>query len=157
MRARFLAVLLGLFAVGAVNASDIPWIDPDGISGAVLLCGNKQPSSLIIQRFHELAGSQSSQIIVLAASDTGGTPLADVIPGTIIVCGPLGDQRREALIAAVTKRPETVALHFADGAAIAIHGRRIDVLGDAPITVMLAASAGRALLEIQLQSRARHD
>src|SRR4051794_23407713 len=130
MRAHLLALLLVLSDVGAVVGDDIPWIDRDGISGAVLLCGNKQPSSLIIQRFHELLDSQSSEIIVIAASDMGATPLADVIPGTIIDCGSLDGRRREELIGAVTKRPDRVAIHFADGAAIAIYGRRIDVLGD---------------------------
>jgi cyanophycinase len=157
MRASFFVILLALSVIDATWASDIPWIDPDGISGAILLSGGKQPSSSVVRKFSDLAGGRASQIIVVAPIDNAASALADVIPGTIIDCGPLDHRRREELIAAIAKRPKCVAFHLADGAAVAIHGRRIDVLGEGPVTVLLAASTGRSLLEIQLRPGARHD
>src|ERR1051325_5869510 len=134
-----LLVLLPEAVFGAQEAGDFPWIDPNGISVAVLLCGNTQPSSSVVRYFGELAHGAQSQIIVVAASDEATASLVDVVPGTMIDCGPLDDGRRDRLIAAVTERPDRVVFHIPGGAALALHGRRIDVLGDAAVTVMLAA------------------
>ena len=99
--------LIWLFAflqpLGAADdAARFPWIDPDGIPGALLLCGNKQPSSSVVSKFGELARGSQSQIIVIEPTDNRSTELLDVIPGTIIDCGPFNDRRREQLIASIT-------------------------------------------------------
>jgi cyanophycinase len=53
--------------------------------------------------------------------------------------------------------PECFGLGIDEGTAVVVRGRRIEVLGNATATVLLAASAGRPLLEIELKAGDIHD
>ena len=87
---RIVHLVLLFTLIGSICAADdtsgFPWIDPDGIPGALLLCGNKQPSSSVVRKFGELARGSQSQILVIETTDDRSTELLDVIPGTIIDC-----------------------------------------------------------------------
>lgn len=146
-----------LFASASDGPPPFPWIDPDGVSGAVLLCGGEKPTAAVHSRFHELAGDLATKIITLQQRDVITNESLSVLPGAIVVSGPFDQQLRGQLLTAVTKHPDRVGICLPRGAALAIRGRQMDVLGEPSIHILLAAAAGRPLREIELHSGARHD
>ena len=81
----------------------------------------------------------------------------DLLPGAIIDQHFLARKRHDRLVAAVTKHPECVGFGIDEGTALVVRGRRLEVLGNSTVTVILAASNGRPLREFQLKSGERHD
>jgi cyanophycinase len=81
----------------------------------------------------------------------------DLLPGAIIDQHFLARNRKERSIAAVTMHPECFGLGIDERAAVVVRGRRIEVLGNSTATVLLAASANRPLLDIQLKAGDIHD
>lgn len=67
-----LGLLLILFLLQSTTfADDKPWIDPAGIPGSVLLCGEALPAEAI-QRFIELSQGGDSRIVILYESEDEG-------------------------------------------------------------------------------------
>lgn len=66
---------------------EMPWIDPAGIRGSILLCGGGEMSASVQQRFVELAGKDQARIVVLgigkedAAHVAASKVLAAIAPG----------------------------------------------------------------------------
>jgi cyanophycinase len=81
----------------------------------------------------------------------------DLLPGSIIDQHFLARQRRDRSVVAVTMHPECFGLGIDEGTAVIVRGRRLEVLGKSTATVILAASAGRPLQEIELKSGDVHD
>src|SRR3954468_11164151 len=116
-----------LFAATALAEQGISWINPAGISGALLLCGDSEPSAVVTEKFKQVAGDDETQIVVIKS---GGTPVsaANVLPRSIVVCGQFDAQERSRLLDAVTANPDRIGFCLAPGVSVAIHGRRIRVL-----------------------------
>jgi cyanophycinase len=81
----------------------------------------------------------------------------DLLPNAIIDQHFLARQRRGRLVKAVTQHPACVGLGIDEGTALVVQGRRLEVLGDSTVTVLLAECEGRPLREFQLKSGERHD
>jgi len=143
------------FAAAVFAQDRIPWVDPRGISGALLLCGNAEPSPAVSQNFKQLAGDDEARIVVIKLDGDPATAV-NVLPGAIVVCAELGDRQRSRLLDAVTASADRVGFCLAPGASVSVLGRRIRVL-DGKMQIMLAASAGRPLREFELTSGASHD
>jgi cyanophycinase len=153
-RARYW-LLCWSFAAAVFAEDGISWIDPAGVSGALLLCGDTEPSAAIAEQFKRLAGDDEAHIVVIKSDGTSASA-ANVLPGAIVVCGQFDAQDRSRLLDAVTANPDRVGFSLAPGASVAIHGRRVRVL-HGKMQIMLAASAGRPLREIELTAGASHD
>jgi cyanophycinase len=123
----------------------------------MLICGGDPPAPNVLSKFRDLARDQETKVITVRPGDDISDESWNVLPGSLVVCGPFDQQVRSLLLAAVTKHPGHVGICLNRGAALAIRGRQLDVLGEASIHILLAAAAGRPLREIELQSGARHD
>jgi len=148
--------LLAIGCLEATAASDgdgFPWIDPAGMSGTLVLVGGGEVPAEIRQECARLAAGEEARIVAAASLEAGN----DVLPGIIVESGFREQDGRQRLIAAVTREPQCVGLGISDGAALVIRGRRVDVIGDGSVTVILAASVGRPLREIVLKPGERHD
>jgi cyanophycinase len=71
--------------------------------------------------------------------------------------GEFDDVRRGDLIEAIAKNPESFGVCFSPKSALAVHERRMQALGEGSVHILLAASAGRPLREIELKPGMRHD
>src|SRR5882724_5867838 len=95
----FASVLLTMLVAAALRAADepagFPWLDPDGVRGALLVCGGAEPAQTILDKFSELAGGNESRIIVVRGTDASSPILQDALPGAILECGPWDEQQRE--------------------------------------------------------------
>lgn len=157
------AIVAGFVWCWAVcaSASDglppFPWIDPDGVAGAMLICGDDPPAPNVLSQFRDLARDQETKVINIRPSDEISDENRNVLPGALVVCGPFDQQLRGRLLTAVTRHPDHVGICLNRGAALAIRGRQMQVLGESSIHVLLAAAAGRPMREIELRGGARHD
>jgi cyanophycinase len=81
--------VLAWAAAGAAgpSAAAFPWLDPDGVRGALVIAGGGELPDAVRQRFVQLAGGKDARIVVIpTASGTAEATLEDV-------------QRRERLLA----------------------------------------------------------
>jgi cyanophycinase len=159
MLSRITLVLLLAHAplVGAADSSPgFPWIDPAGIPGSLLLCGDSEPSPSVLEKLSKSAGDQP-RIVVIQSDASSSTTALETLPGAIIHCGPFDDQRRARMIAAVTERPDRVGFCLSPGTTMLIRGRQIRLVEGPAAIVMLAAGAGRPLREFELTTGATHD
>jgi cyanophycinase len=155
--------LLSLSCVAACLGGEadggFPWVDPEGVSGAVLFAGGELTEAAR-EKFKAFASGKEARMVVVS-SERGGSDAvlasAAELPGAIVAGGFLDQQNRERLIAAVGKQPDHVGFCVERGAGLAIQGRRLEVLGEGAVTVMLAAGAGRQLREIEVKSGSVHD
>jgi cyanophycinase len=142
--------------VGAADSPPaFPWIDPAGIPGSLLLCGDSEPSPALLEKLSKSAGDQPR--IVVIRSDSSSTTALDTLPGAIVHCGPINDERRARMIAAVTEHPDRVGFCLPPGTTVLIRGRQIRLVEGPTAIVMLAAGAGRPLREFELATGATHD
>jgi len=154
-----LSVLLTAGCLGDEPSAGFPWVDPEGIDGAVLLVGSG-PTDALRERFKAFAGGEEGRIVTISS---GGARADGLVVGppelaeAIIATGFLNEAKRNGLIAAIAKRPDHVGICVDREAALAIRGRRLEVWGEGSIAVVLAASAGRPLREIALKSGATYD
>jgi len=132
-----------------------PWIDPAGISGSLLLCGDSEPPPALVEKAGKPASDQS-RIVVIPHSASSSLTALETLPGAIVHAGPFDDEHRARLIAAVSGRPNRVGFCLSSGSAMLIRGRQIKIL-EGTVTVMLAASAGHPLREFELAKDATHD
>ena len=148
-----LLVVVCLRSAAAVNEDGVPRLDPAGIAGTLVIVGAGETPETVRQECARLASEEQSRIVAVASLVAGN----DVLPGVIVE--PRFGERdsRERLIDAVTRAPNCVGLGVGDKAAIVVRGRRLEVIGEGSVTVILAASAGRPLREIELRPGERHD
>jgi cyanophycinase len=70
--------LVSVVAAAEPTAPSFPWIDPDGVRGALVICGGGELPDAIRDQFLELAGSQQAKIVIIpTASTTAEETLAD--------------------------------------------------------------------------------
>jgi cyanophycinase len=81
----------------------------------------------------------------------------DLLPGAIIDQHFRARKRHDRSVAAVTMHPDCFGLGIDEGTAVVVRGRRLEVLGNSTATIILAASAGRPLKEIELKAGDIHD
>jgi cyanophycinase len=157
---RYTCFLLVALVTAATTVADEPaarpWIDPAGISGALLICG-RPPAQAILDRFGELAGEDESHVMVVPGSEDSSPTVSEALPDAVVAHGSWSEKVRERLLAAVNEQPGRVGFCIDPAAAMVIRGRRIEVLEGPPVTVVLAASPGRPLREIELRPGARSD
>jgi cyanophycinase len=157
---RCLICCLLAFAATIASAGDppagFPWIDPTGIPGSMLLCGESEPAPDLIKQLPELAGEEP-RIVVIRQNDRSAATALETLPGAIVHCGPFNDQNRAELIAAVTERPDRVGFCLPPGSVMLFRGRQINLVIGPAATIMLAAGAGRPLREIELAKDGTHD
>ena len=146
-----------LCAVANDGPPPFPWIDPDGVPGAMLICGGDPPAPNVLSRFRDLARDRETKTITVRPGGEISEENRIVLPGAIVVCGPFDQQMRGQLLAAVTKQPDHIGICLNRGAALYIRGRQMQVLEEASIHILLAAAAGRPLREVELHGGARHD
>jgi len=105
------------------------------------------------------AGAAIQSKVMIAGGQTEpriGTGL-DLLPGAIIDQHFLARKRHDRLVAAVMKNPDCVGFGIDEGTALIVRGRQLQALGNSTVTVVLAASNGRPLRELELKSGERHD
>jgi cyanophycinase len=81
----------------------------------------------------------------------------DLFPGAIIDQHFLARGRRDRLVAAITMHPDCVGFGIDEGTALVVRGRKLRVLGESTVTVILAACEERPLREFQLKAGESHD
>ncbi|MBI2481586.1 MAG: cyanophycinase, partial [Planctomycetia bacterium] len=67
-RVRVLVLFSAILCIGGIARSIEPhreWLDPDGISGKLLICGGGELPDRILDRFHELAGSAEARLVII--------------------------------------------------------------------------------------------
>jgi hypothetical protein len=161
---RFLRFLLFNFCVCSLVAAYVfadpptgfPWIDPTGIAGSLLVCGENEPSTAVMEKLSE-STKDELRTVVIRQTDHSSPAALDNLPGAVVHCGPFDDKHRAQLLAAVTEHPDRVGFCVPPGSAMLIRGRHIELLDGQPVTIMLAASAGRHAYEIELAKVPTHD
>jgi cyanophycinase len=148
--------LVFLLAIQASAASGeetagFPWLEPAGVSKPVLLCASDS-LPLVRPEFEKLTKDDSGGIVVVS-----GDRLFRGLPHLIVQTGDWNDARRRELIAASVSQPDRLAVHLGPRAALALHGRRLQSLGGDSVTILLAASPGRPVQEIELKPGEKHD
>jgi cyanophycinase len=143
-----------------VSAADSPisfsWTDPTGIAAPLLLCGENEPSAALVEKLGK-STTDETRIVIIRSDDRSSTIAFETLPGAIVHCGPVDDEHRAQLIAAVTEYPDRIGICLAGGSAMLIRGRQIKLLEGPAATIMLAAGAGRPLREIKIAKDATHD
>lgn len=116
----------------------MPWIDPAGIQGELVLSGGGELPAAVRER----------------------SPIDDDkqhLPGVIVERGFLKHSRQAALWQAIEKQPGTVGLGIDEGTVLVVRGRELEVLGESSVTICLAASSTRPRREIVLTKGQTHD
>jgi len=150
-------ILCGPLAAAADSPAPFPWLDPAGVSGALLLCGANAPSPTTIEKFNKAAGGSEKRIVVIPPEDTSASSALNMIPGALVACAPLDESHRARFINTLTDHADKFVLNLAPGSAVMIRGRQIEILAGPAVTVLLAAAPGRPLREIELAKDATHD
>ncbi len=146
-----LAVLTLASAAHGQETAGFPWLDPAGVTQPVLLCASDSLPH-VQPEFEKLIAGDSGRIVVVS-----GASLFRGLPHLIIQTGEWNDLRRRDLIDASASQPDHLAVHLGPRAALAMHGRRLQALGDDNVTILLAAAPGRPLQEIELKPGKSHD
>ena len=137
--------------------------DQSKIAEAYLGTGVEREVLAVLTRGGVIGGTSAGAAIQSKVMIAGGQtdPLIatgfDLLPGAIIDQHFLARNRKGRSIAAVTMHPECFGLGIDEGTAVVVRGRRIEVLGNSTATVLLAASTGRPLREIELKAGDVHD
>jgi cyanophycinase len=143
-----------LAALGEETAG-FPWIDPQGVDQPVLLCANSPPQR-VLEEFEKTVPGGPKHIVIQQCGSGISTLESNTLPKTLLCFGELKEVDRLSLIALQAERPDQLALALAPDSVLLVHGRRMQVL-TGTVSVLLAASAGRPLLEIELKAGQRHD
>jgi cyanophycinase len=118
-----------------------------------VLVGRGEMPEAVRQACAKLASEETARIADVSALANG----SEILSGAIIEPRFEEQNGRERLAAAVTRAPQCIGIGIADKSALIVRGRRLEVIGEGSVTVILAAAAGRPLREIELKPGARHD
>ena len=112
-------------------------------TGAWVLAGMDSPAA------KEFPAVMKRGVVALSGVAASG----DVLPGAIVEPNFTGDIL-ENLFAALDTKRDAFAVGVGEGAALLVHGRRMSVVGDGAVTVLLRKSAAkpRRVLEITEKS-----
>jgi cyanophycinase len=159
LSAALLFLTLAARCFGGEPASSFPWVDASGVAGAVAFAGEELQGTARDKLAAWVRSNQGQVVVVPNASGAAEGVLVNPpqMAGTVLAAGSLDERLRDQLIAAAGKHPGHVSFCIGRGVALGVRGRQLEVLGDGVVTVMLAASAGRPLLEIELKGGGRHD
>src|SRR5689334_20174565 len=138
---RFLRFFLFNLCVCSLVAADVfanpptefPWIDPTGIAGSLLICGDNEPSAAVMEKLSE-STKDELRTVVIRQTDRSPSAALNTLPGAVVHCGPFDDEHRARLVAAVTEHPDRVGFCLPPGSAMLIRGRQIKVLEGPPVT-----------------------
>jgi cyanophycinase len=73
-----LVAVTGLSLLADEAGVGFPWLDPNGIRGALVICGGGSLPDAVRDRFIELAGGKESRLVVIpTASETAEATIAD--------------------------------------------------------------------------------
>jgi len=159
---RIYLAILGLLLTAPLRAADelssgFPWIDPEGTRGTVVVFAGNELPAWLKQKSAELAEGGELKLLKLP-SETDATSIdPPELPGAILAPGPLDERGHERFVTLLSNHRDHVGLVIGQGAAVAIKGRQLSVLGDSAVMIMLAACAGRPLRTIELRSGDHHD
>lgn len=155
-----MAVHVGLafFAAATLVAEDnvgFPWVEFGGVSQPLLLSAG-EPSQRVREQFEKAHEGEQGKIVVLGE---GGSleELPGELGGVVLRIGEFDEDRRREVALALAAKPDSFAVCLAPKSALAIHGRRLQTLGEGSMTILLAASAGRPQREIELKPGMRND
>lgn len=81
----------------------------------------------------------------------------DLLPGAIIDQHFLARKRRERLVAAIALHPGLVGFGVDEATALVVEDRKLQVVGNSTVTVVLAAGPGRPAREFELKADETHD
>ena len=129
--------------------SGVPWLDPAGIAQPLVICGSELTDELR-KKCLERAGNSEARVIVLP-----GECGDKLLPGAIVLRG--SEQTTEQLAAALARQPGMVGIAIEEGAALIVRGRRLEVLGDGLVRILLGQSAARPQRVIELKAGEWHD
>ena len=155
--ARALSLLLLLSAVSTAEDSTLPWLNPASFPGALLICSESHLTEDIKAKFRELAGDRESRIAAIRLNNHSQGELSSTLPDAVIHSGPFDAAARDRLLLNLTEQPNRIGFSIPTNTGLTIIGRRLEVLGDAPVSILLAASPGRPLREFQLHPGVQHD
>ncbi|MBI1831687.1 MAG: cyanophycinase [Planctomycetes bacterium] len=88
---RWFAVAVALIVFAGFSSAQTPRIDPAGIGGALLLCGQGDVSSPALERFLELAGGDNAKIVVVIANNKTKLPAGLAASGEKLRVAPVKD------------------------------------------------------------------
>src|SRR5262245_56730174 len=158
IRSLFTVLLLVLVSTSFAEdgrSGSLPWMDPEGVREPVVFFAGDALPDEVRARLARIAGDANVRKIALS----GDAPLIDpqALPRVIVAVGPLDTNRRDQFLEALSRHADHVGFVIDRGADLFARGRQLSVLGDSTVTVLLAASPGRPLLDLKLKAGATHD
>jgi cyanophycinase len=123
----------------------------------------EQALHALLKRGGAIGGTSAGAAIQSKLMIASGNPIPkiaigfDFLPGAVIDQHFVKRERRPRLVKTITENPEHVGFGIDEGTAMIVVGRRIFVLGDSTVTIVLAANAQRPLKEIVLKNRQTAD
>lgn len=113
----------------------------------------------LLKRGGAVGGTSAGAAIQSKLMIASGNPVPviaqgfDFLPGAVIDQHFIKRKRKPRLLKTITENPELVGFGIDEGTAMIVVGRRIFVLGDSSVTILLAANKQRPLKEIVLKNR----
>jgi cyanophycinase len=149
-------LLLAITYVGVASASDegaFPWLDPAGYSGTLVLAGSGELSAGAQQQCERLRTAEQARTVNVQP----GKLEQDALSGAVVVAISAAESARNRFIHQLTTQPQSVGIELYEKAVLVVRGRKMEVIGEGTVTVILAASSGRPLREIELKPGQQHD
>ena len=117
----------------------------------------------LLKRGGVVGGTSAGAAVMSRRMIAGGNPEAklatgfDLLPGCVIDQHFLKRDRKPRLVGVLEKHPGLVGLGVDEGTALVVRGRQLEVVGDATVTVCLAACATRPARAFELKAGQRSD
>ena len=128
------------------------------IADAYLGTAVEQALGDVLKRGGIIGGTSAGAAIMSRVMIARGNPEAevrtgfDLLPGTVIDQHFLARNRKPRLLGVLKERNGLVGVGIDEGAALLVTGRRMRVVGESTVTILLAASKTRPVREILLKS-----
>ncbi len=113
----------------------------------------------VLKRGGIIGGTSAGAAIMSRVMIASGNPQAkvrtglDLLPGTVIDQHFLARKRKPRLLVVLKERGGLVGVGIDEGTGLLVTGRRMRVVGESTVTILLAASKTRPVREILLKSR----
>jgi cyanophycinase len=119
----------------------------------------EQELHALLKRGGAIGGTSAGAAIQSKLMIASGNPVPnldvgfDFLPGAVIDQHFVKRNRKPRLVKTITENPEHVGFGIDEGTAMIVAGRRILVLGDSTVTILLAANEHRPMKQIVLRNR----
>ena len=129
------------------------------IADAYLGTAVEQALGNVLKRGGIIGGTSAGAAIMSRVMIASGNPKAvvktgfDLLPGTVIDQHFLARNRKPRLLGVLKERGGLVGVGIDEGTGLLVTGRRMRVVGESTVTILLAASKTRPVREILLKSR----